>query len=1062
MAAKAKSKDPWPSRTGEPGANFSSQHVGPDPAAGVWSWRPGGWYDTPLLDADGHIYVVMRNTRIQMWRLDLVTSVRSFPLEGVTGTPVLASGVLYAITTGGTAAAFNVKSGAEVWKAKYCAEVAQDPLCLAVKGEVMVATGNPDVRPPGSYAPVMCDTVFGIYTKDGRTIWSYKPGLMLCGFNFTPCIIDDVVLFMNSKADVCCVKLRDGTEKWKAVPTGMSRSFGGVIAAKNGFVYAAVNRPGKRLWNHPSGGKGTVRAYDLKTGEVKWETPFDLETHAVPSLLSTGPGGKTVLVVGLGATPGLPEGNSSGQKPTGDQWEAQIVGLDPETGKQLWITEKDVWAQQGCRGSEQNKDLVINAIAGPVGAGDGTFYAVWQGKLRQYNVADGALKSEYDYRSPVQANPVIGPGVLVVADVMGRTSVFRAQPPAMGKVIRPLDVPLDETGTEHFWCAKHGHDMGNQGFTGKYKAPRSLKKPSSFFKYGNMYSNKPRWQDDNFYHSPVIDSQRNVYVAANFSDLFIVRPDGRLRGAIYVGPLGSTPVLIGRSCYVCDGAGFCNSFDLETLKINWRVKYCESNPWDSWTAAGVEGALIVQGNCDYRTNGATHLYRLNTSDGGIVWKFAYPHAMKGFTEGNGMPYNLMAGISEDGRVVTADNKGGVYCNSFETGDLLWSSDYEPGAQFTTATVTLGRNGMAANAWNRWTPGRWNFTQGGKGKLDVYDISSGSKKWERFYNYDVNVAPLWIPPEAAQGSDGWQVVVCLGSNPGPPAGHPDPVCGDSWKGLMMAQDAETGKEIWSWAPPPTKRFTFRGSDKDDWYLPDAWTSVSSDSSGTIYGSFHDGVMYAVKGGELISQFDMRSCGNCAPGIAPGMVTHMNQHGLLIWRDSDVEEEWAASGDKRAAGGKLPGGAVLEDAACGGPWDDGRLEWLDPMPFSPDAKEKKTAEDIADHEAWLAETVRLEKESLAADLEWSDARRAERAEVIKATSGGPAVWVVVGGTSQGGITVREGEGLKSKDLGRIATGATVEELQLTGDRLQFKKLTGDGPDTGWVSLSFKGTPLVKKQG
>jgi surfactin synthase thioesterase subunit len=71
----------------------------------------------------------------------------------------------------------------------------------------------------------------------------------------------------------------------------------------------------------------------------------------------------------------------------------------------------------------------------------------------------------------------------------------------------------------------------------------------------------------------------------------------------------------------------------------------------------------------------------------------------------------------------------------------------------------------------------------------------------------------------------------------------------------------------------------------------------------------------------------------------------------------------------------------------------------------------------------------------------------------------LWEVVGGSDKGGILVREGQDLKSKQLDdRLSTGAIVEELQLAGERLNYKVITGSGPPEGWVSLSLKGKELL----
>lgn len=73
----------------------------------------------------------------------------------------------------------------------------------------------------------------------------------------------------------------------------------------------------------------------------------------------------------------------------------------------------------------------------------------------------------------------------------------------------------------------------------------------------------------------------------------------------------------------------------------------------------------------------------------------------------------------------------------------------------------------------------------------------------------------------------------------------------------------------------------------------------------------------------------------------------------------------------------------------------------------------------------------------------------------------VWIVVGGRGGAGITARRGQSLKSPELpARLAHGARVEQVELDGDRLRYRKLSGDGPDFGWVSLSYKGGRLLKR--
>lgn len=76
--------------------------------------------------------------------------------------------------------------------------------------------------------------------------------------------------------------------------------------------------------------------------------------------------------------------------------------------------------------------------------------------------------------------------------------------------------------------------------------------------------------------------------------------------------------------------------------------------------------------------------------------------------------------------------------------------------------------------------------------------------------------------------------------------------------------------------------------------------------------------------------------------------------------------------------------------------------------------------------------------------------------------PPRWEVVGGGDKGGILVREGVETKSTQLGeRLATGAIVNELRIEGERLCFQKVWGEGPETGWVSISLSGRDLLVRR-
>jgi len=61
------------------------------------------------------------------------------------------------------------------------------------------------------------------------------------------------------------------------------------------------------------------------------------------------------------------------------------------------------------------------------------------------------------------------------------------------------------------------------------------------------------------------------------------------------------------------------------------------------------------------------------------------------------------------------------------------------------------------------------------------------------------------------------------------------------------------------------------------------------------------------------------------------------------------------------------------------------------------------------------------------------------------------------------VRTGESLKSTEAmpPRLSCGALVQELKLVGSRLHFRRLSGHGPEMGWVSLKLKDKDLLVRR-
>eukprot|EP00747_Dinoflagellata_sp_TGD_P168408 gnl/TRDRNA2_/TRDRNA2_194717_c0_seq1.p1 gnl/TRDRNA2_/TRDRNA2_194717_c0~~gnl/TRDRNA2_/TRDRNA2_194717_c0_seq1.p1 ORF type:complete len:186 (+),score=40.76 gnl/TRDRNA2_/TRDRNA2_194717_c0_seq1:92-649(+) len=66
-------------------------------------------------------------------------------------------------------------------------------------------------------------------------------------------------------------------------------------------------------------------------------------------------------------------------------------------------------------------------------------------------------------------------------------------------------------------------------------------------------------------------------------------------------------------------------------------------------------------------------------------------------------------------------------------------------------------------------------------------------------------------------------------------------------------------------------------------------------------------------------------------------------------------------------------------------------------------------------------------------------------------GAQIWEVVGASEKGGITVRVGWDLGSREEPEpLAQGALIRGMELQGDRLRFELLAGTGPAKGWVTI------------
>ncbi|CAE7753119.1 unnamed protein product [Symbiodinium sp. CCMP2592] len=82
------------------------------------------------------------------------------------------------------------------------------------------------------------------------------------------------------------------------------------------------------------------------------------------------------------------------------------------------------------------------------------------------------------------------------------------------------------------------------------------------------------------------------------------------------------------------------------------------------------------------------------------------------------------------------------------------------------------------------------------------------------------------------------------------------------------------------------------------------------------------------------------------------------------------------------------------------------------------------------------------------------------VKSAASDARDIWEVVGGAVHGGLVVRRGHDFGSTLLNsRLGQGSLVQQVSLIHGRLRYVKISGEGPDHGWVSLRVGSKQLLR---
>lgn len=804
--------------------------------------------------------------------------------------------------------------------------------------------------------------------------WSFKPTSAV--LNFTAAVLDGQVLFQDMGGSVYCLALSDGSVTWQA-PNERPNRVNTATAVAVGFqdlVHATSNAEDKEK-NVVS---GTVAAYSISNGARKWASTFNLEVKSSPSVLRSSHSCGCIVVVGLGSGLG-----------------GRVVALDAAEGRQLWTFQPPDALPQ---------NFAIPNVAlpwtNPVGSGDGNIYIGWLGCVvyaLDSETGDelSSFQTMEENTAPPFGSPALGSDGLLVVPCMSMVLSFAMVPRRRGGTL------LDQTRAaeacaaavapdalveqRHPWSCKPGHARIPNVSLFKGPRPSSIREPTWTFPLPHPEDN------DHFYASPIIDARGNTYIrASRDSLLYVLGPDGSVRGTFDVGMGTAIPALCGSSLFCADTMGFVTCLDIETGSVNWCTRPIRSPNNFSWAVAAHDETVVLVGQAQGGTRSKVHA--LETSDGSLRWAVEVPRVQM-----PDLPF------FED-MVLVCDTAGAVVAIGLPDGVLRWSLSGVSGLAAglvegppnycSAGGVAVASDGLAVASMN----------VGTLGSLCAFDARTGKEKWRVVGEHLATKPVIYSLPEARYSEDTPHhrrfVVVGAGMDALTPFSFAPDTLG--WwapaPDTVVAVCADTGERLWlfeppPWCgdfptppPPPTDYGWTSGSCPSNTFLHAGWGTPAVDADAVIFLGRQSGWFYALDGATgavLASSRPGPQAGS--PALAPGRVVIATPYAVCAYADGDL-----CSGSA--------GAEARPEGVAGGPTQN--------APVAPEAPR----------------------------------------------------WVVVGGRGTGGVLVRVAADTKSAELGRLGFGAVVRQRALEDGRLQFAKLTGHGPDSGWASLKVKGTPLL----
>jgi outer membrane protein assembly factor BamB len=304
-----------------------------------------------------------------------------FPTGGMSSSPTVVDGIIYASSYDKTLYAIDALSGEEKWKFSTEKGFVSSP---SVSGGVLYV-GNNDNR------------LYAIDAATGQKRWEFTTG---DDIRSSPAVVNDVVYVGSYDNNLYAIDALTGQEKWRFTTAGHVFSSPAVVdgvvfvGSWHNSTYAIDAVTGKEKWRIVTGHDvtsspavsdgmvyigcwdGYLYAIDAATGKEKWKFPATNGIHSSPTI------GNGIVYVG--------------------SQDNNLYAIDAATGQETWkfITGGTVWSSPVC------VDGVIY-----VGSKDQNLYAI--------DASSGSLKWKFATGGDVSSSPVVVNGVAYVGSADG-------------------------------------------------------------------------------------------------------------------------------------------------------------------------------------------------------------------------------------------------------------------------------------------------------------------------------------------------------------------------------------------------------------------------------------------------------------------------------------------------------------------------------------------------------------------------------------------------------------------------------------------------------------------